>query len=63
MTIKNFVFGENWVDSKVTVMKTTFFAIFDTAVLAGNDHFCPQIAQINNLFRSILVKKDKLSIL
>ena len=39
MTIKNFVFGENWVDSKVTVMKTTFFAIFDTAVLAGNDHF------------------------
>ena len=39
MTIKNFVFGENWVDSKVTVMKTTFFAIFDTAVLAGNNHF------------------------
>ena len=27
MTVKNFVFGENWVGSKVA--GTTFFAIFD----------------------------------
>ena len=28
MAVKNFVFRENWVDSKVADMKTTFFAIF-----------------------------------
>ena len=28
MAVKNFVFRENWVDSKVAGMKTTFFAIF-----------------------------------
>ena len=29
MAVKNFVFRENWVGSKVAGMKTTFFAIFD----------------------------------
>ena len=29
MTVKNFVFRENWVGSEVASMKTTFFAIFD----------------------------------
>ena len=29
MALKNFVFMENWVTSKVSGMKTTFFAIFD----------------------------------
>ena len=28
MAVKNFVFRENWVDSKVAGMETTFFAIF-----------------------------------
>ena len=32
MAIKNFVFRENWVGSKVTGMKTTFFAIFDSTL-------------------------------
>ena len=29
MAVKNFVFRENWVYSKVADMKITFFAIFD----------------------------------
>ena len=29
MAVKNFVFGENWVGSKVAGMKTAYFAIFD----------------------------------
>ena len=29
MSIKNFVFRENWVSSKVAGMKTIFFVIFD----------------------------------
>ena len=29
LAVKNIVFGENWVDIKVTGMKVTFFAIFD----------------------------------
>ena len=29
MGVKNFVFRENWVGSKVADMKTTFFVIFD----------------------------------
>ena len=29
MAVKNFVFRENWIGSKVTVLKTTFFAFFD----------------------------------
>ena len=29
MAVKNFVFRENWVGSKVAGIKTTFFAIFD----------------------------------
>ena len=28
MAVKNFVFRENWISSKVAGMKTTFFAIF-----------------------------------
>ena len=30
MDAKNFVFIESWVDSKMTGMKTTFLAIFDS---------------------------------
>ena len=29
MAVRNFVFREKWVGSKVAGMKTTFFAIFD----------------------------------
>ena len=29
MAVKNFVFRENWVGSKVAGMKKTFFGIFD----------------------------------
>ena len=29
MAVKNFVFRENWVGSKVAGIKATFFAIFD----------------------------------
>ena len=29
MAVKNFVFRENWVDSKVVSMKANLFAIFD----------------------------------
>ena len=29
MAVSNFVFRENWLGSKVTGLKTTFFAIFD----------------------------------
>ena len=29
MAVKNFVFRDNWVGSKVAGIKTTFFAIFD----------------------------------
>ena len=29
MAVKNFVFRENWVDSKVTGMKTTFLAFLN----------------------------------
>ena len=29
MAVKNFVFSENWVGSKVAGMKRTFFVIFD----------------------------------
>ena len=29
MAVKNFAFRENWVDSKLAGMKTTFVAIFD----------------------------------
>ena len=30
MAVKNFVFSENWVGSKVAGMKKTFFVIFDS---------------------------------
>ena len=38
MAVKNFVFRENWVVSKMAGMKTMFFAIFDltwTHILAS----------------------------
>ena len=38
MAVKNFVFREDWVGSKVAGMKTTFFVIFDptwTHILAS----------------------------
>ena len=41
MAVKNFVFGENWLGSKVSGMKTTIFPIFDptwTHILAPE---CP----------------------
>ena len=40
MAVKNFVFRENWVGSKVAGVKTTFFAICDptwTNILAPKD--------------------------
>ena len=55
MAVKNFIFRENWVDSKVAGMKATFFAIFDptwTLILAAKH---PSKEFLN----SILVKKDK----
>ena len=53
MTVKNYVFRENWVGSKVAGMKTTFFAIFDltwTKIMASKgpnkeflkQHFSPE---------------------
>ena len=33
MAVKNFVFRENWVGSKVAGMKTNFFAIFDPTLI------------------------------
>ena len=55
MAVKDFVFRENWVCSKVARTKTTLFAIFDTTEI----HILAQKAQINNSIRSILVKKDR----
>ena len=54
MAIKNFVFKENWVGSKVAAMKT-----FLPFLTQPGPTFWPQKAQINNSFRSILVKKDR----
>ena len=48
MVVKNFVFRENWVGSKVAGMKTSFFAICD-----------PTWTQIRDSSNSILVKKDR----
>ena len=57
MAVKNFVFRENCVDSKVAgMMKTTVFPIFGptwTHILAH------QKAQIRNSLNNILVKKDR----
>ena len=53
MAVKNFVFREDWVDSKVAGTKTTFFAIFDPTWT-----FWSQKDQIRNSLNSILVKKD-----
>ena len=52
MAIKGFVFMENWVSSKVARTKTAFLT-------QPGATFWPQKTQINNSFRSILVKKDR----
>ena len=54
MAVKNFVFRENWVGSKVAGMETIFLPF----LTQPGPTFWPRKAQINNLFRSILVKKD-----
>ena len=53
MAVKNFVFRENWVGSKVPGMKTVFFAIFDPTWT----QYWPNKARIRNSLNSILVKK------
>ena len=55
MAVKNFVFRENWVGSKVAGIKTTFITIFDPTWT----HILDQKAQIKDSLNSILVKKDK----
>ena len=55
---KNFVFRENWVGSKVTGLKTTFFTIFDpiwTHILA------PKV-QIKNSLNSVSINKKLFTI-
>ena len=47
MAVKNFVFRENWVGSKVTGMKTTFFVIFDPTWLGSTVSLAPK-AEIRN---------------
>ena len=40
MAVKNFVFRENWIDSKAVGIEATFFAIFDptwTHILTSKD--------------------------
>ena len=55
MAVKNFVFRENWVGSKVAGMRTTFLVIFDptwTYILAPK-------GQIKNSLKSSLVRKNR----
>ena len=56
MAVKNFVFRENWVGSKVAGVKTTFFAIFEPNL---DPRFGSKKAQIRNSLYTILVKKDR----
>ena len=58
MAVKNFVFKENWVGSKVAGMKTAFFAIFDPTW--PRPIIWPQKTQIRNSLNSILIKEGKL---
>ena len=51
MAIKNFVFRENWVSSKVAGMKTTFLT-------KSGPTFWTEKAQLMDSLNSILVKKD-----
>ena len=55
MTVQNFVFRENWEGSNVAGTKTTFLPFFSQL----GHTFWQQKAQINQSFRSILVKKDR----
>ena len=55
MAVKNFVFRENWVSSKVAGMRTTFLPFL---TLPGPT-FWPQKAPISNSFRNIFVKKGR----
>ena len=54
MAVKNFVYTENWVGSKVDGIKTTFFAIFDPTLT----HILSPKSQ-NKKFLNILVKNGK----
>ena len=56
MAVENFVFRENWVGSKVTGMKTTFFAIFDST---WTHIVWAQKAHMRNSLKSILVRKNR----
>ena len=52
MAVKNFVFRQNWVDSKVAGMKKNL-------LLTQPGPTCwPQKAQIRNSLNNILIKKD-----
>ena len=55
MAVKNFVFRENWVGSKMAGMKMTFFAIFDTT----GPIVWPQKAQIRNSLKSIFSQEKQ----
>ena len=55
MAVKNFVFRENWIGSKVVGMKTTFFAIFNPTWT----HMLLPIGPNKESLNKILVKKDR----
>ena len=54
MAVKNFVFRENWIVSKVTGIKTIFLPF----LTQPGPTFWSHNAQIRNSLSSILVKKD-----
>ena len=54
MTVKNFVFRENWVGSKVAGVKTTFLPF----LTQPGPTFWPHNGQIRYSLNKILVKKD-----
>ena len=55
MAVKNFVFRENWVGSKVAGMKTIFFATFDLTWT----HILAPKGSMRNSLKSILVRKNR----
>ena len=57
MAVKNFVFRENWVGSKVAGMKTIFFAIFDPTLTYS---LAPKDPNKENLEEHFSQEKQKL---
>ena len=55
MTVKNFVFRENWVVSKVAGVKTTFFAIVDPTW----SHILASQCSNKGLLKQHFSKKDR----